>query len=145
MVKIGKVGKNIYPLNERIISALFYNWDTMANETFSRVNRDSYFLNLYEFNLLVFYTQQKFGELTNIDTESFKNLANAKKKLYFSCVINKQEKFWYLDMIVYNNDPDKTLLIRKNILKTFKPYFPDMVFDEKASKLSKLTLFYPNA
>lgn len=141
MIKREKLFRNTYPLNDQIIKALFNYWNTIANDTFNNLSKDTFFLNLYEFNVLVFYTQQKFGELTGVDTDSFREVANAKKKLYFSCVINKEEQYWYPSMIIYNSDPDKTLLIRKTVLKTFKPYFPNIEFDEKSSKLSKLTLF----
>lgn len=145
MNKNEKIGFNLYPLDEKIIQALFWNNNTQVNSMFGNLSRGAFFLTLYEFNLLVFYTQNKFGCLLNVDTESFRHVANAKKKLYFSCIINKQDKYWYPEMVVYNNEPDKTFLIRKNILKTFQPYFPDMVFDSQASKTSKLTIFHFNA
>lgn len=144
MNKNTKVGFNLYPLDDKIIDALFWNKNTQVNAMFGGLSKNAFFLNLYEFNLLVFYTQNKFGDLKNVDTEAFRHVANAKKKLYFSCVINKVDKYWYPEMIVYNNDPDKTFLIRKNVLKTFQPYFPDMSFDEQASKMSKLTIFHFN-
>jgi len=105
---------------------------------------DIYFLNIYDFYFLVAHAQYEFCELLDISLHDFKHFTHLKDSLYFVCSFRNDKRIWSLDYIIYNSPYNKTFLIKKLVLNTFKRVFTDITFDEGLSKATTLTIFNPN-
>jgi len=102
-----------------------------------------YILNIYEFHILVEYTQNKYGEFMGFETQKLKSLIKFIDKLYFVCGIDFINNSWSLDYIFFDAPLSKTFLMKKTVMHELDYFFTNIKIDNMRSNSYNITIFNP--